>query len=104
MSRTHLFCAALLLALVFVAYSPGFDGPLLFDGQAVPEAFEYPPLGTELDAQSTFYIEVFGEVETRLPYTLTVQVGVGVACLPVETGPQRTISPRTYAAKACSGL
>ncbi|MCB1675682.1 MAG: hypothetical protein KDI01_05300 [Halioglobus sp.] len=31
MSRTHLFCAALLLALVFVAYSPGFDGPLLFD-------------------------------------------------------------------------
>ena len=30
MSRTHLFCAAL-LALVFFAYSLGFDGPLLFD-------------------------------------------------------------------------
>ncbi len=63
------------------------DGPLQFDGQAVPEAFEYPPLGTDLDAQSTFYIEVYGDVEARLPYTLTVQVGVGVACFPDDNEP-----------------
>ena len=66
------------------------DGPLLFDSPQVPERFDFPPVGTNIQHETTYYIEVFGNVAESLEYTLGVQTSGAAACFADDSEPNDT--------------